>query len=136
MGTYDELYSALLTSHAASRSRVRTDEEVARELSELRAEVATLRRALAALVGFLEEEETATRAGRLKARVLNATRREPLEDDEPEVDALGSSPYRGAVPAPSARGCAICGKRLDPDDPELTLAARGSVCLGCFQRGG
>jgi hypothetical protein len=32
--------------------------------------------------------------------------------------------------------CSACGKRIDPDDPELRRADGRRICMGCFQRTG
>jgi hypothetical protein len=106
------------------------------EVHALEAEVAALRRTVAALTDVLvragaltsDDRRLVERAGRIV---------QDDDDDDSAVDPHGAvvvSPYRGAAPIDGA-GCAVCGKLLSPDDPELTLAKRGKVCTLCFTRG-
>jgi len=68
-------------------------------------------------------------------RIVRAPR--PETPEGATAPALAESAYRGPWPGGAPRaGCALCGRALDPDDPELSLPERGRVCLGCFGRRG
>jgi hypothetical protein len=114
------------------------------EIAALVAEVAALRRTIGTLADIL------VRSGAINSderRLILGTARRPRDDDgdgdgdgeddlgEEPPRALVGSPYRGSSPTLGS-GCAVCGKALAEDDPELTLGKHGKVCTMCFTRGG
>ncbi|MBX3188638.1 MAG: hypothetical protein KF819_16595 [Labilithrix sp.] len=140
MSYFDEVLDALVAGEAqAASSQVR---ELAEEVEGLKRQVAVLQRTVAALAAILEEE--AGGSSRVRARLQKAMRVDRVvaadideanaEEADERAPAVAQSAYRGAVPF-GGSGCAVCGRALERDDPELTLAQRGSVCLRCFQRG-
>ncbi len=112
------------------------------EVESLRREVTALRRTVDTLVELLLRADAFGAMDRAQVqRRLSAAARAALEEEESEADvdepaALATSAYRGAVPGAGRRGCAICGRGLEEDDPELVLEKRGRVCVSCFHRGG
>jgi hypothetical protein len=110
-------------------------------IAVLEAQVASLQRTVATLsdvlvrTGVIAEGDhrTIALAARRPREDFAAEAKDSAENDGPA--AIVGSPYRGGAPAAGA-GCTVCGKRLDADDPELSLAARGRVCTMCFTRGG
>jgi len=110
------------------------------DIAALTAEVAALRRTVETLADMLVRSGTINDEERRDlVRVARRTRDVSADDfaaesDEPQR-ALAGSPYRGSSPIEAA-GCAVCGKPLTDDDPELTLGKHGKVCTMCFTRGG
>lgn len=108
------------------------------EIAALVAEVAALRRTVETLADILVRSGTINDDERRK---IVGTARRPRDDSDDGDDseqpqrALVGSPYRGASPI-LGHGCALCGKALAGDDPDLTLGKHGKVCTMCFTRGG
>jgi hypothetical protein len=127
---------ALYEAQASQDQKIEALED---EVAVLASQVRSLQRTVATLTDLLLRSGTIGESDR--DTILRAARRPRYEpdptDDAPEEDApaVAVSPYRGATPI-GGSGCAICGKALAEDDPELTLAARGKVCTLCFTRGG
>lgn len=119
--------------------RARDREE---ELDALKRQIAVLQRTVAALASILDDEGVGGGSSSFRARMADAMQRAsvPIDDEtypdevERKAPAMIGSAYRGPVPTAAGLGCSVCGRALEPDDPELTLAAGGAVCLGCFQR--
>lgn len=116
----------------------RTQEQ---QITLLAAHVAALQRSVATLTDLLVRSGALDDADRRTiARAARRPRVDFYDDDTDDADADQpraevASPYRGGSPL-GGIGCAVCRKALGPDDPELTLAARGRVCTLCFTRGG
>lgn len=107
------------------------------EIAALVAEVAALRRTVETLADILVQSGTINDDER---RLIVGTARRPRDVDDGDFGeqpqrALVGSPYRGPSPT-LGHGCAVCGKALAEDDPELTLGKHGKVCTMCFTRGG
>jgi hypothetical protein len=70
----------------------------------------------------------------MQSELLDADEEE--ESVEGQDGALRGSVYRGAsvVAASGTLLCAMCGRPLDPDDPEIMLADKRRACLSCSQR--
>jgi hypothetical protein len=141
MGYFEEVLDAMLASDPGARTALRQTRELSEQVEGLRRQIVVLQRTVATLAAILEEEGIGGSSA-VRSRVAKAMRRaresfdEDAAMDAPEdAPAVAQSAYRGAMPG-GGPGCAVCGKALEADDPELTLAARGRVCVGCFQRGG
>jgi len=116
------------------------------EIAALAAEVAALRRTVETLADMLVRSGTindderrdllrvARRPREVSADDFDADDDAAARSEEPQ-HALVGSPYRGSSPI-AGSGCAVCGKALAEDDPELTLGKHGKVCTMCFTRGG
>lgn len=110
------------------------------KIAALAAEVATLRHTVETLADILVRAGTISDSERRDlVRAARRSREVSVDDDdvesEPPQRALVGSPYRGASPTIGV-GCALCGKALADDDPDLTLGKHGKVCTMCFTRGG
>lgn len=132
MGLYDDLLSRLDANDEPGRAR--TAEE---EIAALRREVAALQRTVARLAAIVAQGDgLAPEVIRTRlldeARVVAPLPAPPAE--EPAAPTFGDSPYRGAVPdRPGELRCQRCRKRIEADDPELSLES-ARVCFACFQR--
>lgn len=143
MGYFDEVFDALLTSDPGARSALRQTRELSEEVHGMKRQIAVLQGTVATLAAIIEEEGIGG-SSTVRTRIARAMRNarssfdedaSPPDDTEEDGSAIAQSPYRGGAPLGGA-GCSACGKALDPNDPELTLASRGRVCVKCFQRGG
>ena len=139
-----DLLAALVAPSTTSFSEQLHEGDQNARILALETQVAALQRTVAALAEVLAESGAVNERDR--RRVVRAARRPhedfAADDDDDDDDgareegAVVGSPYRGGAPATGLRGCAVCGKRLGADDPELSLAAKGTVCTLCFTRGG
>ncbi len=137
-----EILGALVTAPTAGHAEQAHEGDQTARIAALETQVAALQRTVATLAEVLVRSGVVNETDR--RRVLRAAGR-PREDFASEDDgssdvrdegAIVGSPYRGGAPVVGLRGCAICGKRLAADDPELSLSAKGAVCTMCFTRGG
>ena len=111
-----------------------------RLIAALTAQVAALRRTVETLADMLvrsgaindEERRELVRVGR---RTHDVTANDDAAESDEDQRVLVGSPYRGSSPV-DGTGCAVCGKALTEDDPELALGKHGKVCTMCFTRGG
>jgi hypothetical protein len=113
-----------------------------REIEALKQRVRVLERAVALLARVITDEGLGS--ARNVRNELQALGRLRAVDDVPTIEdeeadtapaIADASPYRGAMASGAGLlRCRVCGKTIDPDDPDLTLRKAGRVCVVCFQR--